>query len=763
MIKLKFFLAFALMLLTADLWSNTSNPDSLIKVINAAQTDTTLYLAKLELANTYLKLNPDSSLNICTDIIQNLSPIIFKSDKKSRQRLVQIQTRTYALMFIVYRRKGKNIEATQLFKQSKSIVSECNNVIEKAHYYSNYANILLELGSIQDAIEMYGNAREIFQKLNDKDGLAGAHYNIARMLFQQNKFEKSIEAIKPALELVKQTQNVQYSAYIFNLLASNYIKIANNYIQNNKKDSLYDLAAKYMQLSLDIKIEFNDIPGQITTLNNLSDLYLYKKDLANSLKYVERALELAIKTNNSSLITLSYIHYAQVYLELKQYDKTGYYANLAFEYASKIHHADFKKSAAEILSRYYKAKNQHENALKYYEIFVQLNDSLISQDHLNQLVSTEQTFRFKTKNIEDSIRFAQQTQVYKIEMLKKEAEINQKKTTRNWLLTFIVFLLVLSFTIYRNFINQRKSKQSLSLKNQQIEEQYAILEEQKTELQDMNLSLKKAYQDKIDSIKFAKKIQATTFPSEESIKTALPNSFIIYKPLDIVSGDFYWVRQIGNEVIIAVGDSTGHGVPGAFMSIMGIAILKELINNRTELNAAEILGDVRLRIIESLRQYSNLNVEEHYGMDLGLVIYNRKTKSIQYSGAFTPLYIIRNPNNLSDNTDMLTYVKPDKMPISLYPKMEPYTNHQYTLSKGDSFYMFTDGTTDQFGGQRSKKLGSKVFIDQLLETSLLPLDQQKNQLESFLTNWKISVSSDTERGQEHHLQTDDITILGVRV
>jgi serine phosphatase RsbU (regulator of sigma subunit) len=147
-------------------------------------------------------------------------------------------------------------------------------------------------------------------------------------------------------------------------------------------------------------------------------------------------------------------------------------------------------------------------------------------------------------------------------------------------------------------------------------------------------------------------------------------------------------------------------------------------------------------------------------MDLGIVIYSKSENSIQYSGAFTPLYIVRNPNNLTDNSNMLIKAEADKMPISLYPKMDPYTNHIYNLNEGDMFYMFTDGTTAQYGGDNAKKLGSKLFIDKLVENSLLPIDEQKVNIEKFLSDWKVHINPGTG---EHFLQTDDITIIGVRV
>ena len=193
---------------------------------------------------------------------------------------------------------------------------------------------------------------------------------------------------------------------------------------------------------------------------------------------------------------------------------------------------------------------------------------------------------------------------------------------------------------------------------------------------------------------------------------------------------------------------------------MGIAILKEMVNKRTQFNAAEIMGDVRTRVIESLQHYKTDDPEQHYGMDLGLIIYNKIKKTIQFSGANTPLYIIKNPKQNPIEEENVTIIDADKMPISLYPKMEDFTNHCFQLEDDDSFYLFTDGAIDQFGGLEGKKIGTKTFVEFLYQTSLLDIKEQKHQLNNFLSAWKLGIDSNTG---EHFGQTDDITILGVRV
>jgi serine phosphatase RsbU (regulator of sigma subunit) len=734
--------------------------DSLKNIIQSNVPDTTRLETLNEFAYAIRKINTDTAAIIGLSVIEETQKLIKKEkDSLNLLKLKSIQLRAYSNMFVFYRKMNTFLKAIDLHSNIYNDIDKYQEDISKARFYSDYAEIFVETGKIKSAISYYNKARDIFQKINDTEGLAGSYYNMGKIMYWQEEYEKSIVFAENALETLKSSKNVILSSYCFNLIANSYSSIANKIESKSEQDSMYELGVKYYLFSLKIKEEYNDIGAQVITLNNLASIEYTKKDYDAALDYLEKSLKLSIKLKDDRLITNTYITFASVYISQEKYDEALFYANNAYILSKNIDNMNFRKHASKYLNEIYKNKNDYKKALEYYEVYTRLKDSTMNKEFVAKVLENEQNFEYKKKHIADSIRHTQEAEFFQLELQKKEAQIDQKKVTRNWLFTAIIFLAIVSFSIYRNYKNQYKARKALASKNIQIKKQNEILEEQKQELNDTNKSLSKAYQDKVDSIKFAKKIQATTFPTNESIQKALPESFIVYKPLDIVSGDFYWVSEIDNKITIAVGDSTGHGVPGAFMSILGIAILKERVNSNKSLIAADILDDVRESMIETLRQYSRENVEEHYGMDLGIIIYDKQKQKIQYSGAFTPLYIVRNPNELKDNSEMFTKVKGDKMPISLYPKMDPYTNHEFDLNKGDMFYMFTDGTTAQHGGDNAKKLGSKLFADKLIEVSLLPIDEQKKHIEKFISDWKVHINPGTG---EHFLQTDDITILGVR-
>ena len=247
-----------------------------------------------------------------------------------------------------------------------------------------------------------------------------------------------------------------------------------------------------------------------------------------------------------------------------------------------------------------------------------------------------------------------------------------------------------------------------------------------------------------DSIKYASRIQrALMLPSEE-LEKILPSHFILNKPKDIVSGDYYWVSQKNNKLIIAVADCTGHGVPGAFMSIMGINFLNEIVNQSDTIVANEILNELRAQLIKSLGQTGRRD-EAKDGMEMALCIVDPENRKIQFSGAFRPMYLIKD--------EELIVIKGDPMPIGKYNETEvPFTNKEVKFNENDMIYLFTDGYVDQIGGLDRKTFKSIQFKKLLKEIHYKPLKEQKSILLEEHGIWRA--------GQE---QIDDIMILGVRL
>lgn len=246
-----------------------------------------------------------------------------------------------------------------------------------------------------------------------------------------------------------------------------------------------------------------------------------------------------------------------------------------------------------------------------------------------------------------------------------------------------------------------------------------------------------------DSILYAKSLQNGLLTDQKTLKSILPNHFLFYLPKDIVSGDFYWVKKINNSIIIASADCTGHGVPGAFMSVLGISLLNEIVRRKEIIKANQTLEVLRHELKETLNQ-SEKDYSHNSGMDIALCVINPKEKIIQYAGANSSLYLVRN--------NKLIEYKPTRNPIGLTPIEIPFQNNEIEYEEGDMFYLFSDGYVDQFGGDEGKKFRSRRFKHLLLEIHNKPLEIQRDQLKLSLNEWMTN----------KYEQVDDIMILGFR-
>ncbi|NOZ35671.1 MAG: SpoIIE family protein phosphatase [Chlorobi bacterium] len=299
-----------------------------------------------------------------------------------------------------------------------------------------------------------------------------------------------------------------------------------------------------------------------------------------------------------------------------------------------------------------------------------------------------------------------------------------------YIVLFVVFVwLLVKFNIRR----LQKDKEHLE---GIVRERTAEITHQKEEIEEKNHHI-------TSSIEYASRIQQALLPPEELITEYLPDHFILYKPRDIVSGDFYWLKQIDNYTVYAAADCTGHGVPGAFMSMLGISFLNEIVSKSQVNKPSEILNELRKKIKSSLRQTGKDN-ESKDGMDIAVCVIDNKRMILNYAGAYNPLFIIRKGE--------LKEIKATRNPIGIYLREVPFENHELELEKGDVLYTFSDGFVDQFGGEKQSKFKAQNFKKILLEIYDKSMKEQKTILDKTILQWQ----GDAE-------QTDDIVIFGVRI
>ncbi|MFC2086461.1 PP2C family protein-serine/threonine phosphatase, partial [Bacteroidota bacterium] len=344
-----------------------------------------------------------------------------------------------------------------------------------------------------------------------------------------------------------------------------------------------------------------------------------------------------------------------------------------------------------------------------------------------------------------------QNQLQKLEIDQQQDQLDRQKIIIVAGILVLIIILFFLTVVKRQNTKIKKAYELLGIRNVEILQQKEEIESQRDEIEAQR-DLATQQRDQIekqniritDSIEYASRIQSAMLPPDEFIKETLNDYFIYFKPRDIVSGDFYWMMKKDNLTVIAAVDCTGHGVPGAFMSMLGVALLNEIIGKDDLSNASKILQKLRENVIKSLHQTGDPD-EAADGMDIALSIIDFQKKEMQFSGANNPLYIIRNKE--------LIEIKSDKMPLGIhFIEDEPFTNHEIKLKSNDLLYIFSDGYVDQFGGKDNRKLLARNFKKVLVQNCEKPLDEQKILLDEYLNEWKGDMK-----------QIDDILIIGLKI
>jgi serine phosphatase RsbU (regulator of sigma subunit) len=381
------------------------------------------------------------------------------------------------------------------------------------------------------------------------------------------------------------------------------------------------------------------------------------------------------------------------------------------------------------------SKQQGEIGSQKQTIVIQQKEVQVQKDTLER---QKEKISVQLARIDDQLRkISEQDSRIKVQL---EA-IEKQKLVLYFVFFALLLVSILGYYIYRGYKIKREANIKLEEKNKTISLQKDEIEKQR--------DLAAAQRDQIgyqkrhieDSIMYAKRIQTALIPSLELFSDKLEH-FVLYKPLAIVSGDFYWVSSQVNPQVIISADCTGHGVPGAFMSMLGVTLLNEIIIGKHILMPDQIIENLRQGIIRSLKQVAEEDSIKD-GMDIAVCVVDFEKNILWYAGANNPLYLVRGGE--------LTHYRSDKMPVAIHYKMEPFTLHKIDLQKGDAFYIFSDGFADQFGGPKQKKFMSMQLRETLVSIAGMPMMKQGERLNEIFEDW---------RGDSP--QIDDVTMIGVR-
>lgn len=700
---------------------------------------------------------------------------------------------------IIFYYLGDFEESVKNYQLAVRYFKETADLKSMAAALANIGLVYTAQGLYVSSVESYLQSLKVLEELGDQNGISSCYNNIGIVYYEQKSYNKALEYYDKALKIYRATGNQYIAASIYNNIGNVYSDL-----------SKYDLALENYFQALSLREELQDKLSIAGLYNNIGLIYFYKMDYALALQYYTKCIEIAVEIGDKSSQAKVLGNLSALYVRLAEREKGDrqLYLNKAidagnksFKLAVDIGAVPVQNTTAGQLQRAYTLLGDFKQALYYAEAVISTKDSMFSDEKMH--VMAEVNAKYETERRELQIEnLNKENKLQQVMLENSEAERTRQ---RMLLIAFIAGLaVVLGFSagLYRLFLQKKKANRLLELQKEQIESKNTLLEQaneeinaQKDEIEaqrDMVVQQKGYIEEQqksiVDSINYARRIQFAVLPTGSRAVSLLgERHFVFFRPRDVVSGDFYWVSRVKQYLVIAVADCTGHGVPGAFMSMMGISLLNEIVRKDDVKNAGDMITHLRNLLVESLNQERSADrnegdVMQNYqfsrdittatdvvvkdGLDISLVIMDTKTLHCHWAGAYNPLFIIRKNNLLQtagtvpsdfskyDYQGVVTEIKPDKMPVGLHFRMNDFTNHEFDLAPGDRLYLFTDGYHDQFGGSGGKKMGLKMFRNLLAATSSLPVKEQGMHLEKWYDTWV------GQNGSSYN-QVDDITVLGL--
>jgi serine phosphatase RsbU (regulator of sigma subunit)/Tfp pilus assembly protein PilF len=738
-------------LILISLTSRAQNYDSIWKIWYNTKLHDTIRLDALYTLSWEGTLfsDPDSSFK--------LAQMQYDYAKKKGYKIYEAQALNTQGVYFYF--SGDLDQAEKKYLQSLAIKEEINDQLGIAGTTGNLGLIYYSKGNNIKAIEYYLKSLKMQEILGNYNGIANALNNIGNVYASINESDKAIEYYLKCLKIYEDNKDLRGIGSTNNNLGGIYI---------DKKQ--YEKAVPYLEKALTIRRQIDEKNGIAETLNNLGTAYYNFKKYPESRAYFLESKEIRELTNDKSGKAAVLKNMANLEITLKNYSKAIELANEALKYAKETETILEIRDAYESLFLSYKAIGKDKLALESYVNYITFKDSIVNED--NKWSVIQKSFEYDQEIIDaaDSVKRMEEIKVTEALIAKQNAEARQKdieiKSRKNFQLVLTIGLILIALVaifIFNRLRLIRKQKSVIELQKTEVERQREFAIEQKNIAEEQRNIVEEKNQEIADSINYAKRIQDAILPSRNALIENLKNGFVLFKPKDIVSGDFYWLEKLNNTIYFAAADCTGHGVPGAMVSVVcSNALSKALLEDEVE-EPGKILDRTRELVIQ---RFSKSDEEVKDGMDISLVSLttgnfnesNQPSTLLQWAGANNPIWII-NPNRSQWPDSMVLFgdskgaeFKPDSQPIGKYESQSPFKTHQIVLEKGDTIYVFTDGYQDQFGGEKGKKLKSIALKNILVSLYHLPMDEQKEQLEIEFNKWKGSLE-----------QIDDVCIIGVRM
>ncbi|MBL4670431.1 MAG: tetratricopeptide repeat protein [Flavobacteriales bacterium] len=603
-------------------------------------------------------------------------------------------------------------------KRAKSYIDSALFITNKTHWsygksmsYNNLAYINIYESDFEASMKNAVTALQIAEAANDKENLGFAYLYIGYVKLSIGETEEVLSYYQKSLSIRKELGNNYNLGYSYSYFGSYYNTIKN-----------YDSSIYYHSLALIARLKTGDTRSIADSYLLIGSVLFKQKKYNEALKNYDFALEKYTVISDKRRLAETYRNYAEVYLHQNKLNTAASYLSKSLKIAHEIGAIENLIPIYNELAYLHEKQGDYKSAYKAVRNHIEYKDSTNNNSVFREV--TKQILKYKTEKEKRIKELEYQNE--KAIQEKNKAILVAKNKTQQYILfgaaTLILILAAVAFLIAKTLKTTRIQK--------------TVIEEQTKEI--------------VDSITYAKRIQEAILPKNQFIKECLPESFIYYKPKDIVAGDFYWISKENGRIIFAVADCTGHGVPGAMVSVVCHNAIDRAMREYKLIAPNDILNKTREIVVKQLNNSENTDLNSiekiRDGMDIALCVLNPKTNQIQYAGAYNPLWILRKGSNEIEE------IKANRQSIGTVEHPKTYNMHTITLKKGDTVYIFSDGYIDQFGGEKGKKFMKKAFKKLLISMKEETMESQLNTLHTHFNNWKGNLE-----------QVDDVCVIGVRI
>ncbi len=601
--------------------------------------------------------------------------------------------------------KGNISEALKFYEKGLKLQRELGEKKDAANSLNNIGTIYKKQGDIPNALEYYHESLKIFTELDASSGIGQALNNIGNIYQEQGDPNLALEYFHRSKSLYKKLGNERALATILNNIGFTYFKKKN-----------IPKALDYYEQSIAIRKKLEDHRGMANCFNNIASAHEHVLNHEKAMEFYLKSNKIYNEIGSKLGLSTSSVNIGRVLYHQGKVSEAKKYISTGLELAKKAGSPRNILGAAKLLSQIYEDKGKGMKALEMHKLYITMHDSVENERNQKAVIQQNAKYQYqKEKAIDD----AERDNLIAIQEKEKE-----KQTIISIATAFVLILvLIFSFFVITRLKITRKQKVLIEVQNKEI----------------------------VDSITYAKRIQEAILPSTELFNKTFPSNFIYYKPKDIVAGDFYWLElaPVIKEPLIffAVADCTGHGVPGAMVSVVCNNALNSSVREHKLTDPGQILDKTREIVVEQFNKSQTTSISNiRDGMDIALCVLNTKTNVIKFAGAYNPLWIIRN------GSETIEELKATRQAIGKVDNPQQFKTSETALNKGDQIYLFSDGFADQFGGSKGKKMMNRGFKELLVSNRTASLENQKQQLHTHFETWR----NDLE-------QIDDVCVIGVKI